>query len=517
MSAKIYTPDFEHTGPAIVDEVRHTNYAREFLAARPPSQVMAQWYWALCAVVVAAALDLGLMLYVQKQSDRFTDALGNFIGNSIELYAVAFLSLAVFFLIGYTWNKGGTGWRLLSGACFGLLLVWIVASIKTAYTPIFENLWPVQVNSFLAAESVPNAAPRWFIYSGVVISGLLYSVGGWCFLIAKARLSDALESCRHVNECLRKVAVADAADTLKAEREVLIQTKAHYSNPANAAALIREQIASAVAVAQREAARMKGNAAGVVQDITATKAEQEKAGADIQALENCLAGLKALTLSVMLLVGVAVIAAPNLAEAATTQEIIAAAPSVQVLVDCSPNPALNPVFLRQIWPKIESRLRAAPLGAEIVIQSIGNAAIQPLVFRARIYMKKTGDGDTRENVIRGAQAVLFSFPARFKENQQRSEIVGALSTAARELNPKATDNVIILLSDGWENSAYAACHGKNDCRLHLPAPDFSLRAASVFVYGIGQGADTKSSAALFREWDAFLLKTRAKVAELHRD
>jgi hypothetical protein len=512
MSAKIYKPDFEHNGYSIIDKRRPVTFAREYVAAHPPRsmlfKLLAAWFW----VAVCCVGDFGLMIDVQKNSSQFTDARGNFSGDMFQLYALALLTLAIFVFMSHCWQRGGMVWRGLSALAFTVLTLWIVLNIKDTFAPRIESLWTANANPFTVAETAQDAAPQWLVFVGLILFALAYQVFGWLFLLAKSNLADVLAIRRNLAECKGRIAADDLEKSIIQRREAVALQKAHIAS--NTAQQVRSAVAAAISAAQAELAKQKEAAARVVSDICSTEENQINAGKKIAAVESGLSGLSSLALSALLVVGAGGMVAPSPASAAVSSaEILQAAPVVLVLVDVSPNPAIDPVFLRQVWPKLESKIRAAPLGSEIVIQSIGNAAIQPLVFRSRIYARKAPDGDTIDNVVKGGAALLAAFPERFKDNHRRSEIVGALAMAARDVNPSSNQNQVIVLSDGWENSDYATCRKADSCALKLPAPDFKLNA-SVSMYGVGGAADSKSTDALFRQWQKFFAAAGAK-ADLH--
>ena len=130
--------------------------------------------------------------------------------------------------------------------------------------------------------------------------------------------------------------------------------------------------------------------------------------------------------------------------------------------------------------------------------------------------KRTKEGDTLDGIAHSLQALVLSFPERFKgQEHQQSEIIDGFFQAAQELNSKASEgNVIIAVTDGVENSDQARC-GSGACKL--PLPSFALSGASVYLYGVGQGLTAPKAQQLTLAWEGFFKPTGAAVVELHRD
>lgn len=514
MSAQLYNLD--RTGTTL-NETRAANQAREFQRARPPKYVRGQLVWAIIALLGAALLDLGLMYQIQV--GQFMDELGNFTGSSLALWSVACMSLAWFFLIGYLWNKDAAQWRVLAGIAYGLLLVLITAFLKTTYENLFTNLWIGGSNPFIVA-SAPEA-PAWFRLIGVGLISVFYTVGGILFLLAKDHLVACLAIHRQSDECTTHVAQDEEITRITEELESLTSTKAFLSNPVNAKAMISQAVALARDTVQTDLNRQKDAAHTILSDIRMTKEHREQAGAKISAIEACTASLRAISLSLLLLLmGTGVL--PNPVHAATTAAMLEAAPTFQLIIDVSPSPGINIEFLRSTWPGVEQRLRSMPLGSSIIVQSAGAASLHPLVFRSRIQVRHTSEGDTMDSIVRGVRELLFSFPERFKDNpHQQSELIGAFFDASRNINQKTSGNlnVIVAVSDLIENSSllsFPACWNKKSKSCTLPAPNFSLHNSAVYVWGVGQGLSSDHAMKLTKNWEVFLKKTGATVVELRR-
>ena len=487
--------------------------AREILRAESPASVQRRVVVALVAVVSAALLDIGLLYRVQIE--HFTLADGTVKAATLEMWAASCMSLAWFFLIGYLWKQSATAWRMLAGCAYGLLLLLIAALLKDSYGSLFSNLWAGESNPLL--PSAPGGdGPAWFVvFAGLLGVSTIFTVGGLLLLLMKDHLAVCAGRWRLVQECQRHIAQDEEISRLSVELEALTSLHAHVTNPVNAKTIIKRALTVARDRVLSDSQRQQEAMRRAAQDVRITQEQREDTTAKLSRLDSCMTTLRTLVLSLL----AAVVFTAHPAQASPTAVLFDNPKTFQLLVDVSPSPGVNPLFLQNVWSSVEQLLRRMPVGSSVIVQSVGNAALTPLVFRSRIQVRHTREGDTMESMVRGVKAVLFSFPERFKTNQhQQSELIGAFFDASRNISPNTPGNVIVAITDLAENSPLASCANVQKAKpCTLPAPQFSLENTAVYVFGVGQGMPSDKAIHLTQQWAALFKKSGAKVAELHRD
>lgn len=201
----------------------------------------------------------------------------------------------------------------------------------------------------------------------------------------------------------------------------------------------------------------------------------------------------------------------------STQELLSKAGTFQILLDVSgSSPATDEKTMKEIAPKIVAKLRDMPMGTTVIVNGVGDARTKPLVWVKRLQARVTPEGAPMDDLARGLQQLLISFPRQIAHSQQNySELIGGFFDAAKNLNPRAEVNRIMVVSDLVEHSPTADCFYANRCKLS--DPKFSLRNAEVVVYGVGMGLSAERAMALSRLWEQYLSKKAfAKSVELHR-
>lgn len=486
------------------DEPPHEQ-ARAILHACGPGVVREKLLAAWAGVLGAAALDLGLMVHAQREA--FLDAMGNFTGSPVALAAMSCLSLAVFWLIGMAWDSGRLAGRIGAGCLYAALWLLLYGRLAPAYGDVFSGLMP-QGNAFMpdGGASVPPLL-SWF---GIGIVAGLYSIGGVLFILAKRALGKAYALRRIMRECQSRLDLAERCARQEETAQGLALAVAHLDNPANGAALLRQALHAATDAAHAALTARKDAAEAVANNLLASKDQQTGARKTLAELDDFARALGAISLCVLASVSV------RPAHAATTQELLAKAPTMQIYQDLSGgSPGTRAEFLRAAWPEIAGRLRALPLGSLVAVHGFGDASLPPVSFSARIQARKTADGDTADNLARGLQTVMLKLAADSHGNEHtQSEIIGALFDAARGINPLASGNVALLLTDGGENSHFANCI-KPGCKL--PAPTYALKGASVVMLGVGQGMPSDQAQQVARAWDAYLTQTGAAPVMVRRE
>jgi hypothetical protein len=190
----------------------------------------------------------------------------------------------------------------------------------------------------------------------------------------------------------------------------------------------------------------------------------------------------------------------------SADDLLAKAPVFELLLDISGgSPATNPAFMAAAWPGIEEKIRAMPMGATVIITTVGNSESMPMMWRTRVQAKTTKDGAPIAAVVRGARTLFLSFPERIKgKEDKKSHLITGLFEASRQLNPNTTDNVIVMVSDLIENSPLANCTPPRPCKL--PAPKFKLDTAHVSIIGSAARLPPKQAMTILKAWEAFFAK-----------
>lgn len=191
--------------------------------------------------------------------------------------------------------------------------------------------------------------------------------------------------------------------------------------------------------------------------------------------------------------------------AATTKELLEAAPVFQLLLDNSgSSPATDETFVSNAWPIIEEKLLSMPMGSVVIVNSVGNASIAPMARRVRIQKIVTSEGAPIEDIARGLKTLVLGFPKQVRGQEHgQSHLVGGLFDASKNINTKAAKpNVIVMLSDLIEFSPIANCYKNSACPL--PTPTFKLDNTDVLVLGVGRGLPSNHEMAIFSAWEKFL-------------
>lgn len=194
--------------------------------------------------------------------------------------------------------------------------------------------------------------------------------------------------------------------------------------------------------------------------------------------------------------------------AATTKDILDAAPVFQLLLDNSgSSPATDPNFVSSAWPVIEGKLRSMPMGSVVIINTVGDASLAPLAKRTRIQKTSSAEGASIEDVVRTTRAVVLGFPKRVQgEEHGQSHMIGGLFDASKNTNRGASSkNMIVILSDLIEFSPIANCYQDKSCRL--PKATFKLENTDLIALGVGRGLPSDREMAVFSSWEKFFSQT----------
>jgi hypothetical protein len=187
-------------------------------------------------------------------------------------------------------------------------------------------------------------------------------------------------------------------------------------------------------------------------------------------------------------------------------DLLARAPVFELLLDVSGgSPATNPAFMAAAWPGIEEKIRSMPMGATVIVTTVGDSASMPMMWRTRVQAKTTKDGAPVAAIVRGLKNLVLSFPERIKgKEDKKSHLITGLFEASRQLNPNTTDNVIVMVSDLIEISPLANCTPPRPCKL--PPPNFKLNNAHISILGSADRLPPKQAMTILKAWEAFFAK-----------
>jgi hypothetical protein len=488
--------------------------AKEYLLANPRYSIWLRLSAGIIAVLATALMDVGLIYNVQ--SERFTDpTTGNLTGSSLALWSVSFVSLGVFCLLSEAWDNGGRLGRKLAAIAYTLLVFLLTIMLLPAYSGMFADVWD-RSNAFTHAG---GDAPRAFVWFGTVVVALLYTTGGALFVLAKRYLARCLDELKNFKEASKRQQLAAQYAAAMQERRRLQFEVEHQAS--NCEALVKVALPGAVEAYRTSITKQQEKAESVLRSVKTSRSEKNQAKREIALLKGCTEALQAIKLFWIFWILALVFASaqPPPAQATPTGDLIATAPVLQFLVDVSGgSPALRPDYLGSVLPEIEKRLHSMQLGATVLVTTIGDATLPPLVFRTRIQIKHTAEGDTRERIAQDLRELVLSIPNRVRGHEhQQSELVAAFFDASHAINPQAHGNVILAISDMVEISPLARCDERARKPCKLPPPSFHLPPdTTVCVYGIGQGLHSNRAMLLTQQWAAFFKKAGVG-AELRRN
>ena len=232
-------------------------------------------------------------------------------------------------------------------------------------------------------------------------------------------------------------------------------------------------------------------------DISLSKAERHHAWERVQAHGRIKTGGMGLTVLMMLTAGLPVWAAP-----APVDDLLQRAPTLLILLDNSGgSPALEPSILAHVERRAAEKLDRLPLGASVIVFSVGDPKQIPEVKRWRVQARMTTHGMPVQALKKSLRTHLQGFPARqHPDAHKESHLIQGWFDAAQLLNPKAdTENAVIFVTDAMEFSSLANCY--KACKL--PPPTFTLSNTSLEVLGIGFGQSSGKTLAIFEEWKKF--------------
>jgi hypothetical protein len=485
--------------------------AREFLLTHPHRTAGPL----ILGMVLAAAVDVGALIYVLYNGGK--DALGHFQGSLFGLVAASLATIIIYVGIGFFIEQGK---RIAAGALYALALAFmLLMGLWNVASPAIEDLYLSRMPGSVFSDNAAavTAAPFLLVAAGCLVVAVVFSGAGWLFVWLKLRLSALLKERQQIARvenytglCAACSTAEETASRLDAELTDLIE-----HGEQDALSIVRQAVTLRQAAADRLAATRKAElnqqaaaAFGVLSDTTKSNADKQAAKIRLEALHPVNGNGKngAALLAIM-----SVLAVPFAArgQSSTLQPV----PGLVVLVDDSgSSPARDPAFIAAVSPLLEARVKALPVGASMLINTVGDSSRVPVVKRARVQLRRTADGDTAVNLARGLHGFLAGLPALIKGGSAYSGLIAGFFDAGNTLNGRGE---IVMLSDMIENSTLGDCFaGSRSCRLSPPT--FKLNGIAVTVYGCGLGLDAKSGMILNQRWAAWFKLAGVPQASLQR-
>lgn len=500
MSAATVTPFIVNGLTIKPSDQRADQKARAILHVLNPSTMRARFIAAVLGVAATAPLDAGVFFYAMSRD--FYDEFGNFTGNPAVLTAVSLLSLAAYWLIGLAWYRRTWPGRVLAVGLYAVLWLVLCANLFNTYHGML-SVFAAQGNAFAPGGAPEGASWREWLSAGMMAS--VFGVPGLLFIQAKRALERTSALRRVVKECESRLALAECAKAQEASRDDYAVFGQHLENPANSAELVRRILHTGADAMAAAMARIKANEEKTLNDTRASQEQRVAARKVITQLDDMARVLGSVSLAVMLAVGM------RPAHATTSAELVAKAPTLQILLDASPSPGTREAFVTTIWPQVETIIRSMPLASTVIISSIGDNTAEPFTARQRIQTKRTPQGNTPDAIVRDARAAMLAF-ARDRQGSKadrQSELVYGVERAAAEVNPLSDANRLVIVSDLLENSEAARCQD-HPTTCTLPKPNFTLPpGTSVTVFG-ARGSKTLEAQHITAEWARFFTAAGVK-------
>ena len=487
------------------------------------------------------------------------DPLGRFTGSSWWVFALSCTTLIAYWWIGILWRKGGR-WRSAAVAVYSLILGFLFLYLYPTETPRFRELWHSYAGSPIFGWESANAntaadVPVGFLMLCNAIISAAFTVAGLLFVWSKMWLMYWLTMWHARGTALQFLGMVEEAQAAHETAQRNAELRTYYGAAEHKYYAIQNALRLGVDAYADVMKHKKDSLVAILNDVQASIATKRQAADTLIDVDRCINSLQQYDrlchhdgnlpayrippgsqhnkqpipspslrrivplIKACLMLCMLAISAQVYAEGVpqTTQEVLATAPTFQLLLDNSrSSPATDATFMASVLPMIEQKLRTMPVGTSIIVTTVGDASQRPLRWYTRIQVRKTNSGAPAGDIIRGLHQLLLEFPKHMAGHEHpASHIIGGLFDAARNLNPQAQNNEIVLISDLIEQSSLADCsRAKPACRL--PAPQFKLEGATVSVYGAGMGLPSDRAIALAKVWETWFQKTGVRKAELRR-
>lgn len=523
-----------------MDKPDHVMYAHETLLAQPQGLLRFTLLFAILGVTAVALVDFGSMWLLMHQ--RFIDEVGNATVSGFMVSTVAVMTLALYWLAGSEWQRGQ---RKRGAAFYAVAVVLLLWAVWDWARPWNTALWlDFSPNTGdLLSGNAGRPAPGWFQLLIDIPLAIAFSACGLLFIRSKQYLGEVFEQWRTQQTALAKITQerqASSCEATLARREAeLAHLEAHRAQIAGfvvrrahdgevAAIEARRnallKAAGDIRISQTRSHELLGEADKLSQRLLSSgEPETQTVVPPPRGSPGLLAGkpktngggkTAAALLGFVLLLH---LCSPHPAFAQTSIDQCAAAPVFQLLLDVSgSSPLADQQYLDAVIPLVDQRIRALPMCSEVLIVTVGDARVTPMMPHLKVLARPVpGKGTTRDEIARELRQLLLVMPDRIaKGPQERSELIAAFADAARNINTAAKEpNQIVMLSDGVESSNLADCEKTARCRF--PAPTFSLGGTSVAIYGVGLGLPGERAMALSHNWEKFFAKAGVK-ADLRR-
>ena len=520
--------------------------ATEFLELAQP-----KWLLRLLTVLTVAGLlltgaaDACGVGYAMWQ--RSLDALGNFQGNIIVLVGLSLFTLFIYWGMGLLWKHPRPHARYAAAALYLFVVTVLTFVLWPDESARARELWDTAHqatgNVFEVSNAAAPQAPFPFKLLVVTLWALVYTAAGLLFIWCKYRCAFYMDQWRIRSAAQKKLDQAEAAGATSADADRLadwivyvegnlypigrhLVRIAHDRETATETTRLNECLAKATRITTSTASKalllaeaekidtwLQGS---MLPEDDNAAADNSRTTDEPEPVAKIQKRKAATVMALLFIAGSAVFSVPP-AQAESSSQLCAAAPSFQLYVDVSSSsPVASPSFINAVLPVIESRIRALPPCSWVDVVTMGDSRIMP-DMRPVLVLNRTvpGKGATKDDIVRGIRQLLAGMPNRVKNNaQNRSELIGAMTEAAKNVNGHAkARNILILLTDGVEESPFANC-ARGPCRL--PAPTFKLPPnTEVALYGCGAGLPSDKALRLCEIWTRWF-KLAGNQADVRR-
>jgi hypothetical protein len=413
-----------------------------------------------------------------------------------QVMAVSTATVAGYTLASIIWH-----WRtmrLLSGVIYGLIFAWLAKHL---------------------APGIDEDLQVWAWWGLMLAWTSIYTIPGLLLIICEQSLVWVCGLLRDRSHAAVIVAAADAHDDAKRAMGLLAQQEQDTRYiPLAVTHVIRRvcDLAHGIYVRHRD------TAGAIRHDPSYAPEDRQRAHAQYERAQHCLDALNRLLLLVLALSGLLMSCSDSAAQSqpqkVTREALRAKGKAIVIPVDVSgSSPATNVAWLKSTSAQIDEEIRGAEIGATVTIFGCGDNMQSPEERSIVIQHRNSKTGRTKEGAIAWAHARLLHLQDTVQPPpHQRSELVGCFVEATRRLNPNATANSVIFITDGIERSAQTDCYEtKKPCKLQEVSLSLPT-GTKVLMRGCGIGLPAARAMELQAQWlglirRASVDKARAQV------
>jgi hypothetical protein len=183
------------------------------------------------------------------------------------------------------------------------------------------------------------------------------------------------------------------------------------------------------------------------------------------------------------------------------------------------SPVTNKTFVRSVMPSIAESISRLPIGSRVKVFSVGDDKATPLEIHFFVQRDRTSEGDTAKELSIQISNMLTAYLERLRNKP--SDMQGESSLSPAFLDASKWCQVgkpcsIVFLTDGLEHQPGVISWPRE---YNKPLPliaGLDLKKASVFMYGVGQGAPSFARIPIEDHWTNWLKSHNAGNIDLRR-